>query len=293
MNRYIKKLLVILAIVTCSNACWAQSLIASELREDIHNELHIDSFAVDMNDNLCAAIVVKTEYIPNIHFSGMIVGSPKYVDGNYIIFMSGAKRLRYTHENYLPGTIEWSNAVQSGKVYTVSLQDALSNDVIGQEETCLNVTSIPSDLDVYIDGKKVGKTPYGTKELWAGKYKVQVKDGKGNNYTKVIDLHSGLTSSVNAYISDKVPVKLIFKCHIVDKIIIDGVFYGSSIPLLDKQYINTTKEEWMTSQIMVELSPGDHEIKIESDGYESQVKKFSVEKTGTTFTMSLIPTTNE
>lgn len=287
-----KVLLIILAITTYSNLCQAQSLIASELKEDIKNELRIDSFAIDANDNLCAAIVVKTEYIPNIHFSGMIIGTPKYADGNYVIFMSGAKRLRYNHENYVPGTIEWPNILQPGKVYSVSLKETSSGDTIGQEETCLKVTSSPKDLDVYIDGKKVGKTPYTTKELWAGKYKIQVKDGKGNNYTKVLDIHSGLTSSVNASFSDKVPVNLTFNCHVIDNITIDGVPYGRSIPHDIKPYLTYRKgdvELWMTSHLMVELLPGNHEIKIESEGYETQKVKIDVDKTVTTLPINITP----
>ena len=83
-------------------------------------------------------------------------------------------------------------------------------------------------LDVYIDGQKMGKTPFVMKDVWAGQYKVEVKNNEGKKHVETVAINDGESKTVNAIFSDMIHTVLNFNCHLVNKIVIDGVLCGEN-----------------------------------------------------------------
>ncbi|MDO4187225.1 MAG: hypothetical protein Q4D30_12210 [Bacteroidales bacterium] len=82
----------------------------------------------DINGNICAKLIIHTNHINELLFSGMIIGDVHHSDsGEYVLSIPNqTKRIQYRHADYFPGVIDFSAfsiQVIGGKTYTASLKE--------------------------------------------------------------------------------------------------------------------------------------------------------------------------
>lgn len=288
----IRVYLLVVFMCILSFDSFAQELSVSEIRSGSKDDVAVQEFPKDLNGKECAALVVKTKEIEGIKFEGNIIGVPLYDKGVYTLFISGAKRVHYKHPDYVAGTIEHTKVFEGSKVYIVELTKTSGSNVVEQDACAIFVKSTPSNLDVYIDGQKMGKTPFTMKDVWAGQYKVEVKNNEGKKHVETVTINEGESKTVNATFSDIINTLLNFNCHLVNRIVIDGIECGESIPLGNILYATPYLDcinEWKKSRFSVELEPGIHTIELEAEGYKREKKEVKVSATNKVFDFELRP----
>ncbi len=80
----------------------------------------------DINNNLCAFLKVIVDVKGEITFKGNIIGKPVKSNDMYTMSVAdGTKRIKFMHEDFLPGEIEFRMfgiSVKGGKNYLVKMQ---------------------------------------------------------------------------------------------------------------------------------------------------------------------------
>lgn len=174
------------------------------------------------------------------------------------------------------GTGSWTGKLGTGTYVMEAKKEGhrstLTNvDVIAEQETqtinlsaptpiygSLNITSVPSDAYVSIDGVNVGQTPLFLPEIIALKHEILITSIGYNDYKISLNVSQGENNTIHAVMDDvnQVPVKM--NCNIPDaEIYIDGRSVGG-ISMLKK------------------LSIGEHFIRVVADGYEEYKKTINV-----------------
>ena len=121
----------------------------------------------------------------------------------------------------------------------------------------LNITSTPSESDVYIDGQKIGQTPIFLPEILSGTRQIEVIHTGYDNYKSTIVISEKENSSLNAILikdkrnlKTKNLVKVDITCNVPHAILyVDGERYGK-----------------VSDDIF--LRSGSHKIKLNADGYK-------------------------
>ncbi len=122
----------------------------------------------------------------------------------------------------------------------------------------VNITSVPSMADVFIDGKMVGQTPLFLPKVLIGKHDIVLTASGYNNSSVQIMVSKGDNKPINVVLDDKKHVPVNIECNVPDAIIcVDSVMSGK---------ISDVKT----------LSVGEHELKISSLGYKDKVEKIFV-----------------
>lgn len=185
----------------------AQSLVVKSFKQTT-SSLPERDLVYDNNEEVCAVIRIKTPQISGIFFKGNIMGVPKYKDGIYTLYITHAKRLSYLHEDYLPGTIEfsdWDITAISGNEYVMEL--AVNEDKIIFDgripSATLSVTSDVEGAQVFIDDVLIGNTPIEKQFDWFGPYKVTVQKEGYKKIIKNVELIENKSTKVNAILNDK------------------------------------------------------------------------------------------
>ena len=97
-------------------------------------ELDRDSTAImfpryDLNDELCAVLIVEMASVENVSFTGAIVGDIDRKNDTYLLYLpNGTKRIKLLHEDYLSMTIDFSQygvRIVGGHTYKASMSASM------------------------------------------------------------------------------------------------------------------------------------------------------------------------
>ena len=81
----------------------------------------ITSPRYDLNDELCAVLIVELASVENITFTGAIIGKVDRKNESYLLYLpNGTKRIKLMHEDYLPMTMNFSEyglRIRGGRTY--------------------------------------------------------------------------------------------------------------------------------------------------------------------------------
>lgn len=188
------------------------------------------------------------------------------VDNNADIFVNEEKK----------GTGSWTGKLGTGTYVMEAKKEGhrstLTNvDVIAGQETqtinlsaptpiygSLNITSIPSDAYVSIDGVNVGQTPLFLPEVIALKHEILITSKGYNDYKTSLIVSQGENNTIHAVMDDVKQVPVRMHCNIPDaEVYIDGRSVGA-ISMLKK------------------LGIGEHSISVVADGYDEYKKTINV-----------------
>ncbi|GAB6102214.1 hypothetical protein JCM16138_14370 [Thermococcus atlanticus] len=114
----------------------------------------------------------------------------------------------------------------------------------------LSITSNPSGAEVYIDGSYIGTTPINDYKLSTGQHEVKLAKEGYHEYLKIVTIQPSETTGLNAELS-----------------MIKGTLKISSIPSRAKVYIDGSYAG-ETPLDYYNVSPGEHTIRVEKEGYE-------------------------
>lgn len=105
---------------------FASSVFAQEFSISSIVEMERDSTAItspryDLNDELCAVLIVELASVENITFTGAIIGKVDRKNESYLLYLpNGTKRIKLMHEDYLPMTMNFSEyglRIRGGRTY--------------------------------------------------------------------------------------------------------------------------------------------------------------------------------
>ena len=72
----------------------------------------------------------------------------------------------------------------------------------------LNITSVPGDADIYLDGQKVGTTPMMLPKCLVGQHTLKVSKAGHSDFTKAFSLAEGATEEISARLESGKPVTI-------------------------------------------------------------------------------------
>ena len=105
---------------------FASSVFAQEFSISSIVEMERDSAAIlspryDLNDELCAVLIVELSSVENVTFTGAIIGEVDRKNESYLLYLpNGTKRIKLMHEDYLPMTMDFSEyglRIRGGRTY--------------------------------------------------------------------------------------------------------------------------------------------------------------------------------
>ena len=97
-------------------------------------ELNRDSTAIkfpryDLNEDLCAVLIVELAAVENASFTGTIVGGIDRKNDTYVLYLpNGTKRITLLHEDYLSMTMDFSQyglRIVGGHTYKASVSASM------------------------------------------------------------------------------------------------------------------------------------------------------------------------
>lgn len=116
-----KKLLLFMMLVMVSFGSIAQEITVKSIKY-LEKDLEASRERVlDNNDTPCAYIRILAPRVRGLEFTG-IMGQPKYQSGEYGVYVpEGTKRIKFRHDDYQAGTIEFTMPIKKLCVYQVEL----------------------------------------------------------------------------------------------------------------------------------------------------------------------------
>jgi hypothetical protein len=224
-----------------------------------------DSYSqtIDITDNQ------TTQLTPHLNADFSVVTIN--VDNNADIYVNKEKK----------GTGSWTGNLASGTYVMEAKKDGhrstLTNFEVSSNQKSqtvqlqsptpiygsINITSTPSEADVYLDGENLGQTPLFIPKVLLGNHNMEITHNGYDSYRSVINIIEGETTSLDIRMSDKdlILVEIISNVNNAN-VIVDGVEYGKA-------------------HYKLRLSEGIHIFKLSAEGYEDVEKKISVAKTVT------------
>ena len=151
-----------------------------------------------------------------ILLDGEIVGKTSKI-------MTGIKTGIHEVEVQQDGYVSWKNTIKikAGREYAFTA-------TLERRSGSLMITSKPSDAIIYIQSRKVGKTPRAITELKPGKYTVEVKHDEYQTWSDSVDIVPGKEIPLEAVLQAK-PGSISIKSKPSDaKILIDGNEAGTT-----------------------------------------------------------------
>ncbi len=171
-----------------------------EIRKNLYHS-DISSFTVESNKNQSLTIKLKPKF-GFLSIDGAIPGSKIFIDGKLLesrnvtemeLESMVAHQVRIEADLYHPQPEDFSLTDGEKKVITANLKPAFGS---------LAVTSIPEDgAEVFLDGKKVGLTPYTQEKLGSGKYTLKVTKALFSEVEESITITDGMPFTKNALLN--------------------------------------------------------------------------------------------
>lgn len=92
----------------------------------------------------------------------------------------------------------------------------------------LVIKTIPDNADIYLNGNKVGTTPFASNTLLPGKYKLEIKKDKFETYTEEFELNAGSVKQVGRNLTYKYSIITILTKPEGATITLDGKIIGKT-----------------------------------------------------------------
>ncbi|NJF26148.1 PEGA domain-containing protein, partial [Thermococcus sp. Bubb.Bath] len=138
-----------------------------------------------------------------LHISSIPEGASVYIDGNYmgktpqtLQVLPGTHIVTIAMEDYQNYTTTITVGAGESKTISPTLQP-----VFGY----LSLTTEPSSAKVYIDGSYVGETPLDMYKLHTGSHTLKIIKEGYQNYTKIVSITSGKTTTLNVKLTELKP----------------------------------------------------------------------------------------
>jgi len=160
----------------------------------------------------------------------------------------GSRRLRISLSGF---------ASVTKKVEIVSSQEMTVQVVLGG---LLNISSIPDDAQVFLDGKYIGLTPFRTGRVPAGSHQLRLTRNKYKDRTSAVIVEKGLEKEVTIRL---IPAK--------------GSIAVSSDPPGASVYLNG-EIKGNAPLFIYGVIVGQHSLRLTKSGYEDQEKQITVEE---------------
>lgn len=126
----------------------------------------------DVVDNPCGLLKVKFDE-PGAVFEGNVIGSVEYKNGEYWVYMNdGSYMFVMKHPSYLPLQFNFRDF---GIKRTKSLTTYVMTLSKPQLTTLLDVSYLPIDAEVWVDGKRIGLSPCLIPTLSAGAHHAEIR----------------------------------------------------------------------------------------------------------------------
>ena len=122
----------------------------------------------------------------------------------------------------------------------------------------LRVTSDETGAEVFLDGERVGTTPYEDPDIHIGDYEVRVSLDGYVDYTESVRVRPGREASLRARM-ERVPPSLRVESDVP----------GATV-FVDRNYKGTTPVD------IVDLTPGEHQLTVSAEGYDIQARTVNV-----------------
>lgn len=122
----------------------------------------------------------------------------------------------------------------------------------------LRVTSDESGADVYIDGERVGTTPYEDPDIHIGRYEIRVSLAGFVDYTEEVRVRPEAEASLRARL-ERVPPSLRVESDVA----------GATV-FLDRNFAGTTPLD------IDNITPGEHQLTVSAEGYDIQARSVSI-----------------
>ena len=120
----------------------------------------------------------------------------------------------------------------------------------------LEITSSPTEADVYIDGEKIGKTPFIKSNLLVGEHKIELKKKGYKTESDVISIDENKTSRLSKELTDYCSASI--NANVVAEVYIDGIKKGKT-------------------PYALHLVAGTYSVELKSKGYSSYLKKMRLD----------------
>jgi hypothetical protein len=121
------------------------------------------------------------------------------------------------------------------------------------------VTSDPTDADVFLDGSRVGKTPYENKQQPSGSYELRVSRYRYLTTTKTVSISDGSPTVERVALGQNF-----------------GSFYVSTTPAGAAIEMNGRATGFTTPHEFEELEPGTYSLKLTLDGHGDAAERVAV-----------------
>ena len=206
--------------------------------------------SVTINDNDTITITP----ILNANYSEVTIS----VDNDAEIYVNEVKKGNGTWKGKLEPGSYMIEAKKIGHKSTQKVIEVLSQQDRQQIELIapspifgnINITSVPSNSDVYIDDAPVGKSPLLLPDILIGEHKIKIKHEGYKDYISTIVVTENETSTIESIMEDEKLATVNFRCNIPGAIIyVDGEIFGKIEDLKN-------------------LSPGRHDIRVVSEGFK-------------------------
>ncbi|MDR0895749.1 MAG: SUMF1/EgtB/PvdO family nonheme iron enzyme [Prevotellaceae bacterium] len=182
----------------------------------------------------------------------------------------------YSGKNFSSGkyqvTIKKNGYVDTEKEISVKEAETITESFTLQKKySVINITSSPNNADVYIDGKKMGNTPYSGKDFSSGRYKLIIKKNGYVDAEKEISVKEAETIT-ESFTLKKKATKPPTPTYSVINI--------TSNPNNADVYING-KKMGVTPYSNKNISKGKHKVTIKKNGYVDIETEISVKEAET------------
>lgn len=199
-----KRILTIALMLVCTSLIGAQTISVSSFKL-LENDLDANTAGTmekDQNGEVAALIKVVTTQT-GFTFDGGTLGIVKTVQKPAEIWVyvpRALKKISISHpqlgvlkDYYLPVSIE------SARTYEMVLLTGTVETIVGNSRTSqAEISSSPAMADIYIDNKKVGKTPQLVTDLAIGKHHVAIKMDGYKDYSDSLLVKLNETANLSA-----------------------------------------------------------------------------------------------
>lgn len=118
MNKLFVSIILSLSFVSL----WSQEIKVKEMEYLTADLSARTQQRLDLNDTPCALVKVQIAAVKDISFTGWVMGDVSYHPGEYWVYVpEGTKKIKFQHENFVPGEIVFTMPIKQSCTYRVLL----------------------------------------------------------------------------------------------------------------------------------------------------------------------------
>jgi hypothetical protein len=259
------------AVVYIDNNLWGTTPVLSEITAGTHNlrvsktgyHSYIETFTISAGQTL-EFHPILSPLEPNtaiINVYSVPSDANAYLDTNYIgntpidnyEIAPGTHTLLISKDGYYDSTRTFT--ILSGQVRTFNF-----NLVEIPNPSIINVYSVPSNANVYLDDNYIGNTPIDSYEITAGTHNLRISKNGYYPYTETFTISEGQTITFNFNLVE-IPNPSIINVY--------------STPSLANAYI----DDYQIGETPIdnyEVSSGTHTLRVTREGYYPHIETFTI-----------------